>query len=542
MVGLLRYLLLFLVTLVASSYVGDGKTEEMNIFLEKAVSGVKTFESLALFTGHSVKKIFDTDALSPAHFRCPHVRLNGRTRSHIWSHIATLVHQTHHECTATPVQRAVRVHNEHKIGDLLQHIVIQGRRARRQGGVEKRKRLLTDAEFKHIIQPNISIGGKGEMQSLYPPLVITNTVDENWGFLSTGINTRTTMWINMTNHLRIHDITYSNIHTFLNDSQIALMVVNTHIDPAIGYHDKIISIPLGIRDKKRIFQKAQSLLTSNSTNVKKRLLQINNSGWGDRAVINELISAAFNNSVKNSYIGAFTTKDANRGHGGPIDREKQRRERKAQKQKQNMISKIVGSREQNGTGSNSTEATPAGGGDLLPDRFEGKQERKRKKKGGGRRGARSISRRLMEKEILSNGARNIHTMDNKRKRALFDHLAETATSKFSICPSGLGMDTYRLWETLMLGSIPIVESNAGFDRTYASLPVLIVRNYTDVNASLLERAYPCFVKHVKANHFRYEHLTQDYWIQMIQTTLDTGNLEHIRREHPPRHKYCDFLV
>ena len=40
-----------------------------------------------------------------------------------------------------------------------------------------------------------------------------------------------------------------------------------------------------------------------------------------------------------------------------------------------------------------------------------------------------------------------------------DHYLEAAQSKFVLCPSGLGFDTYRLWETLMLGSIPIVESN-----------------------------------------------------------------------------------
>jgi hypothetical protein len=29
------------------------------------------------------------------------------------------------------------------------------------------------------------------------PFVLTNDVDENWGFLSTSIGTRTTKWINM---------------------------------------------------------------------------------------------------------------------------------------------------------------------------------------------------------------------------------------------------------------------------------------------------------------------------------------------------------
>ena len=31
-----------------------------------------------------------------------------------------------------------------------------------------------------------------------------------------------------------------------------------------------------------------------------------------------------------------------------------------------------------------------------------------------------------------------------------DHYEETARAKFVLCPSGLGMDSYRLWETLGL--------------------------------------------------------------------------------------------
>lgn len=42
-----------------------------------------------------------------------------------------------------------------------------------------------------------------------------------------------------------------------------------------------------------------------------------------------------------------------------------------------------------------------------------------------------------------------------------DHYRDVAESMFVLSPSGLGFDTYRLWETLLLGSIPIVESNAG---------------------------------------------------------------------------------
>ena len=57
--------------------------------------------------------------------------------------------------------------------------------------------------------------------------------------------------------------------------------------------------------------------------------------------------------------------------------------------------------------------------------------------------------------------------------APFDHMMETAESRFALSPSGLGMDTYRLWQALLVGTVPVVESNAGLDRTYSSLPVLV---------------------------------------------------------------------
>jgi hypothetical protein len=63
---------------------------------------------------------------------------------------------------------------------------------------------------------------------------------------------------------------------------------------------------------------------------------------------------------------------------------------------------------------------------------------------------------------------------------LSGHHLQIASSKFVLCPSGLSMDSYRIWETLALGAIPVVESNPGLDRTYYSLPVLVVRNFSQV--------------------------------------------------------------
>ena len=104
---------------------------------------------------------------------------------------------------------------------------------------------------------------------------------------------------------------------------------------------------------------------------------------------------------------------------------------------------------------------------------------------------------------------------------------------------GLGFDTYRLWETLLLGSIPIVESNAGLDRTYSNLPVLVVHNYTHLTPVLLDTAYKCFVKH--AHLYNYHHLTEKYWMELVRTAVRTGLHDHISMQHPFRNKYCDFL-
>lgn len=118
------------------------------------------------------------------------------------------------------------------------------------------------------------------------------------------------------------------------------------------------------------------------------------------------------------------------------------------------------------------------------------------------------------------------------------HYYEVATSKFVLCPSGLGFDSYRLWETLLLGSIPIVESNHGFDRTYSRLPVLVVHNYSAVTPDLLEQVYPCFYR--QAHKFSYQHLLQTHWQTMLSEVIKTGQSQCIQDHHPAIRPYCHY--
>jgi hypothetical protein len=134
------------------------------------------------------------------------------------------------------------------------------------------------------------------------------------------------------------------------------------------------------------------------------------------------------------------------------------------------------------------------------------------------------------------------SVEEKRKpgySAERDFTLELAATKFVVSPPGLGFDTYRMWQALIMGAIPIVESSPGFDRTYSRLPVLVVHSLMDVTPEMLEAAYPCFLRN--ADNWSFEHLTQAYWDRLLARALASGNIDHVTFNHPPTNPYCNFL-
>lgn len=347
------------------------------------------------------------------------VMLTGQTKTRVWSDVVTLMENSLQKQKKTN-SNTVFVYNELILGDFLLHMVIESKSKKKNRNKYPKTNVHENTAVHNMtFNEMLEILDKGQ-----PPMVMINSMDENWGFFSTRIINRTTKWINMTNHLLIHNANYHTLRYFLDSHKVSLVICNTHVDPQIGFHEKILSFPLGIKDRDRIFNRMMTLSKMNITKTK--LLTINNSGWGGRAAINEEVSRNFDYTIKNSY--------------------------------------------------------------------------------------------------------------NKEHRS---HFIEAAESKFILCPSGLGYDTYRLWETLLLGSIPIVESNSGFDRTYSMLPVLVVKNFSYVTPQLLNKAYPCFEKYIHSFQFSQLHL--EYWFQLIQTAVKTGSIDHIKRNHPSKNPFCSFL-
>jgi hypothetical protein len=77
-----------------------------------------------------------------------------------------------------------------------------------------------------------------------------------------------------------------------------------------------------------------------------------------------------------------------------------------------------------------------------------------------------------------------NTLDGRKK-----FLQEVREHKFVLCPRGNGIDTHRLWETLYMGSIPIVKKHLAMDE-FVDLPILFIDDWTDIsNETFLESKY-----------------------------------------------------
>jgi len=84
-----------------------------------------------------------------------------------------------------------------------------------------------------------------------------------------------------------------------------------------------------------------------------------------------------------------------------------------------------------------------------------------------------------------------------------------------------------------LGSIPVMESSPGFDRTFCGLPVLIVPSFDDVTPELLEAAYADFTS--RAAEWDYRRLDKAYWYNAIFDASRFGDASKVTLEQHPIH-------
>lgn len=103
---------------------------------------------------------------------------------------------------------------------------------------------------------------------------------------------------------------------------------------------------------------------------------------------------------------------------------------------------------------------------------------------------------------------SVNTLDGRRT-----FLQELRNHTFVLCPRGNGLDTHRLWETLYMGSIPIVKRHIGLEE-FSDLPILFIDDWSDVTEELLRATAADFTLGTRT--WNLKKLTFSYWKQRIQ--------------------------
>jgi hypothetical protein len=96
------------------------------------------------------------------------------------------------------------------------------------------------------------------------------------------------------------------------------------------------------------------------------------------------------------------------------------------------------------------------------------------------------------------------------------YLGELSQYKFCLSPPGRGIDTHRTWESLMVGTIPIVQ-NTTLDYLYDNLPVLIINHWSIITPEFLEKKYEEIMS--KKDTYDFSRLYTTFWINKIRMNI-----------------------
>jgi hypothetical protein len=94
-------------------------------------------------------------------------------------------------------------------------------------------------------------------------------------------------------------------------------------------------------------------------------------------------------------------------------------------------------------------------------------------------------------------------------KRFFDKMA---THQFVLCPDGNGSDTVRLWEALYIGCIPIVTPHVFTEYFARYLPILIVKDWNEINLKLLVDTFEIFSE----RQYDWNMLTISFWKNKIE--------------------------
>ena len=113
-----------------------------------------------------------------------------------------------------------------------------------------------------------------------------------------------------------------------------------------------------------------------------------------------------------------------------------------------------------------------------------------------------------EKEWVTQGIIQ-NTLEGRTK-----FLQEIRNHTFVLCPRGNGVDTHRLWETLYIGSIPIVKRDIAL-KDFEDLPICFINDWSEITVEFLENEK----YKILSKNWNIEKLKVSYWIDAIKSVI-----------------------
>ena len=97
-----------------------------------------------------------------------------------------------------------------------------------------------------------------------------------------------------------------------------------------------------------------------------------------------------------------------------------------------------------------------------------------------------------------------------QKKPFLEYLEDLASCKYTLSPPGAGIDCHRIWESIAVGTIPIVQNchNISF---HTKMPILVIDDWRCLTQEFLEDKYYFLCSELYNNSPLY----LDYWITKI---------------------------
>lgn len=111
-------------------------------------------------------------------------------------------------------------------------------------------------------------------------------------------------------------------------------------------------------------------------------------------------------------------------------------------------------------------------------------------------------------------------------------------SRVAFTPPGAGYDTYRLWESLYLGVMPIVEKRVGLDKAVYGLPVLVIDDWGELTPEMVKSAYVEAL--YRAPDFEWHKLNQHWWYDFVMNVSVTSSSQTVYDAFPPKAEDATF--